>query len=190
MPPVLTFEHGIPMHDGTPELLEEYLYRADTLKVGNTQEVAKETGPLGPRLYNALRGEAYTGVNAANIAKADLGSDSKIEALVSALKAAIQGIEPNRADELLDRYFDNSSRRSAESVSSCLTKRSEVGQQLLGADRLTQSSDNIEAYLLLKLSSLSKAQRSQALASCGNAYDPKRLTEAIRVQFADPHKSE
>ncbi|CAK0912213.1 unnamed protein product, partial [Prorocentrum cordatum] len=91
----------------------------------------------------------------------DLGTDSGIEALVTALKEAIEGIVPNRVGEIFDKYFDSSSRRSAESVGSLLTKRSEVRQQFLGADKSTKLSENIEVYFLLKLSGLSKAQHSQ-----------------------------
>eukprot|EP00959_Pyramimonas_sp_CCMP1952_P339535 7110904-Pyramimonas_sp.AAC.1 len=69
MPPTLSFEQGIPVHDGTLELLTEYLDRIDTPRVGTAEDVVKKTGPLGPRLYNALRGEAYTAVKAANIDK-------------------------------------------------------------------------------------------------------------------------
>ena len=58
------------------------------------------------------------------------------------------------------------------------------------ADPKTGMSVNVEAYFLLKLSNLSKAQRSQVLASIGNSYDPKTMGEAMRVQFADLHKSE
>ncbi|CAK0856476.1 unnamed protein product, partial [Prorocentrum cordatum] len=169
MPPTLSFEQGIPVYDGTPELLEEHLDRIDTLRVGATEDVGKKTGPLGPRLYNALRDRS---------------------AIVMALKAAIQGIGPNRVGKLFDRYFDSSSRRSAEAVGSWLTKQSKIQQEFLGADRTTQSSDDIEAFFLLKLSGLTKAHRSKLPASCGNVYNPKKLTEAIRVQFADLHKAE
>ena len=68
--------------------------------------------------------------------------------------------------------------------------RSEVRQQLMLADPKTVVSDNVEAYFLLKLSSLSKAQRSQVLASIGNTYEPKLMGEAMRVQFSDLHKTE
>ncbi len=63
-------------------------------------------------------------------------------------------------------------------------------QQLIAADTTTKISDNVEAYFLLKLSGLSKSQRSQVLASCANVYAPALMGEAMRVQFADLHKSE
>ncbi len=46
--------------------------------------------------------------------------------------------------------------------------RSEARQQLMLANPQTVVSDNVEAYLLLKLSNFNKAQRSQVLASIGN----------------------
>ncbi len=54
----------------------------------------------------------------------------------------------------------------------------------------TTISDNVKAYFLLKLSELGKGHRSCVLASIGNSYDPKLMAEAMRVHFADLHKSE
>ena len=61
--------------------------------------------------------------------------------------------------------------------------RSEVRQQLMLADPKTVVSDNVEAYFLLKLSNLSKARRSQVLASISNTYEPKLMGAAMRVQL-------
>ncbi|CAK0819351.1 unnamed protein product, partial [Prorocentrum cordatum] len=158
MSPTLSFEQGIPLHDGTPGLLEEHLDRIDTSRVRTTKDAVKKTWPLDPRLYDAPGGEAYTAVKATNIDNMDLGTDSGLEAIAMALKFAMQVIGPNRVGELFDRT--------------------------------TQLSDNIEAYFLLKLNGLPKAQRPQLPASCGNVYDPKMLTEAIKVQFADLHEAE
>ncbi len=55
----LTLDGGIPSYDGTPELLDEYLDRVETLEIQYTDEVMKKQGPLAPRLYSALKGEAY-----------------------------------------------------------------------------------------------------------------------------------
>ncbi len=67
-------------------------------------EVIKKQGPLAPRLYNALRGEAYVAPKAANIAKAELAKLAGISMLVAALKSAIRGSGPARVDEI-GRYF-------------------------------------------------------------------------------------
>ena len=68
----LQFDQGVPQFSGEPELFDEYLDRVETWVIGWTDEVVKKSGPLGPRLYNGLKGGAYTAVKAANIAKADL----------------------------------------------------------------------------------------------------------------------
>ena len=186
----LVFETGIPIFDGRPELLEEYLDRVETLEISHTEDVQKKQGPLAPKLYNALRGEAYLAVKAANIEKTKLATTEGVKLLKDALKAQIRGTGPNRVGEIFDMYFESGNRRPTEAVNPWLTKRSETRQQLLAADPSTTLSENIEAYFLLKLSGLTKAQRSQALASCGNTYDPKTPGEAMRVQFADLHKTE
>ena len=78
----LGFEQGIPIYSGEPELLEEYLDRVATLKEQYVEEVTKKQGPLGPRLYNALRGDAYIAVKSAGIAKADLAKADGWELVV------------------------------------------------------------------------------------------------------------
>ena len=164
----LQFDQGVPLFFGEPELFDEYLDRVETLVIGWTDEVVKKSGPLGPRLYNALKGEAYTAVKAANIAKADLAKKEGVEMMIAALKSCIRGVGPTRVGEIFDRYFDGGARKSGVSIGPNLTMRSEVRQQLMLADPKTVVSDNVEAYFLLKLSNLSKAQRSQVLASIGN----------------------
>ena len=42
----------------------------------------------------------------------------------------------------------------------------------------------------MKLSGLSKPQKSQVLASCGNVCEPEKIGDAMRVQFSGLHKSE
>ena len=58
------FEQGIPIFSGEPELFDEYLDRVETLVHQYTEEVIKKQGPLAPRLYNALKGEAYMAAKA------------------------------------------------------------------------------------------------------------------------------
>ena len=186
----LTFDQGIPQFSGEAELFDEHLDRVETLVIQYTEDVQKKQGPLAPRLYNALKGEAYTAAKAANIAKKDLAKKEGVELLITALKVCIQGAGPTRVGEIFDKYFDGGARRGGTSIGSWLTMRSEVRQQLMLADPKTVISDNVEAYFLLKLSNLTKGQRSQVLASIGNKYDPKLMGEAMRVQFSDIHKAE
>ena len=91
----LVFETGIPIFDGRPELLEEYLDRVETLEISHTEDVQKKQGPLAPKLYNALWGEAYLAVKAANIEKAKLATTEGVKLLKEALKAQIRGTGPN-----------------------------------------------------------------------------------------------
>ncbi len=88
--------------------------------------------------------------------------------LLAALKGAIRGSGPSRMGEIFDKYFDGGAQRAGTAISPWLTQRSEVRQQLTAADTATKISDSVEAYFLLKLSGLTKPQRSQVLASCGN----------------------
>ena len=62
----LTFDQGIPQFSGEAELFDEYLDRVETLVIQYTEDVQKKQGPLAPRLYNALKGEACTAAKAAN----------------------------------------------------------------------------------------------------------------------------
>ena len=68
----LTFDQGIPQFSGEAELFDEYLDRVETLVIQYTEEEQKKQGSLAPRLYNALKGEAYTAAKAANIASSCL----------------------------------------------------------------------------------------------------------------------
>ena len=54
----LQFDQGVPQFSGEPELFDEYLDRVETLVIGWTDEVVRKSGPLGPRLSNAQKGEA------------------------------------------------------------------------------------------------------------------------------------
>ncbi len=48
MSKTVNFDNGIPGYDGTPELLDEYLDRVETLMVQFNHEVVKKKGPLTP----------------------------------------------------------------------------------------------------------------------------------------------
>ena len=106
-------EQGIPIFSGEPELFDEYLDRVETLVHQYTEEVIKKQGPLAPRLYNGLKGEAYMAAKAANIAKAELAKPSGVELLIVALKSCIQGVGPTRVGEIFDKYFDGGKRKAA-----------------------------------------------------------------------------
>ncbi len=60
---------GIPGYDGTPELLDEYPGRVETLHTQYTELVQKKQGPVVTRLFTVLPGDAFTAVaaKAANI---------------------------------------------------------------------------------------------------------------------------
>ena len=178
------------MFDGSVELLEEYLDRVETLKSLNTEALTQKFGALGPRLYNCLRGEAYTAAKAADIDKATLAGDEGVDLLIGVLREALQSAAPTRIGEIFDAYFDGGVRRVGESIAAWLNRRNELKQQLTGADPATSISENVEAFFLLRLSNLSKSQRAQVLASCSNEYNPTKIAGAMRVQFSDLHKSE
>ncbi len=122
----LTFDQGIPEFSGEPELFDEYLDRVETLVIQYTEEVQKKQGRLGPRLYNALKGEAYTAAKAANILKTDLAKKEGVDLLITALKTCIQGVGPTRVGEIFGKHFDGGVRRAGTSIGSWLTMRSEV----------------------------------------------------------------
>ena len=88
MAAILHFDQGIPIYDGRPELLEEYLDRIATLEIQYTDEVQKKQGPLAPRMYNALRGDAYMAVKAANIDKQRLATDVSVSSRLGSAKNA------------------------------------------------------------------------------------------------------
>ena len=98
----LSFEQGIPVYGGEAELLEEYLDRVATLEQAYPDEVQKKNGPLGPRLYNALRGEAYLAARSKGIEKQKLSAVGAVKLILEALKEAIRGDGPNRIGELFD----------------------------------------------------------------------------------------
>ncbi len=55
---MLTFDQGIPGYDGSAELFDEYPGRVETLVIRHTEDVIRKQGPLAPRLYSALKGQA------------------------------------------------------------------------------------------------------------------------------------
>ena len=75
-------ENGTPIYKGQVELLDEYLDRVETLRIGQSAEIEKKVGPLGPRLYNGLRDAAYLAVRSEGLKKEELatrGGDSTAE---------------------------------------------------------------------------------------------------------------
>ena len=147
----LSFEQGIPVYGGEAELLEEYLDRVATLEQAYPDEVQKKNGPLGPRLYNALRGEAYLAARSKGIDKSKLSAQGGVKLILEALKEAIRGDGPNRIGELFDTYFDSGQRKTSEAMSTWLVRRAEARQQLLAADPSTTISDNVEAFFLAEV---------------------------------------
>ena len=96
----LTFESGVPVYSGEPELLDEYFDRVEAIRVGYTEDTVKKFGGLGARLYNALRGEAYTAARGAQIPKAELVRDSGLEKLLKVVTAGVRPAGPTRTGEL------------------------------------------------------------------------------------------
>ncbi len=103
-------------------------------------------GPLAPKLYSELRGEAYTAATAANIGKAGLAGADGITKLLEAIKGALQRVGPTCIGEIFDKYYDGGRRKNGMGIDAWLTARSEVRQQLFGAGTTTKIIDNVEAY--------------------------------------------
>ena len=187
----LAFEGGVPVYSGEPELLDEYLDRVAAIRVGYTEDTAKKFGGLGARLYNALRGEAYTAVRGAKIPKEDLVKDEGLDRLLQVIAAGVRPAGPTRTGELFKEYFkEPGRRRPAESMNNWLIRRAAVLQDLLAADSTTKFSDNLEAFFLLEQCGLGLRERGQLLASTSNQYDPKTLQAAMRTQFGEVHLHE
>ena len=187
----LTFEGGVPVYSGEPELLDEYLDRVEAIRVSYTEETAKKFGGLGARLYNALRGEAYTAARGAKIPKTKLVQDAGLEELLKVVAAGVRPAGPTRTGELFKEYFKEPGRRKAgESMNNWLIRRAAVKQDLLAADETTVISDNLEAFFLLEQCGLGPKDRGQLLASTNNKYEPKSLQAALRTQFGEVHSHE
>ena len=193
MSKALAFDNGVPIYHGEAELLEEYIDRVETIQQTWTQDVEKKMGPLGPKIYNGLRGDAYRAAKTAGVQKADLATEEGLKKILLAVIGNIRQAAPVRVGELFMDYFDETGhgiRRPGEAVAQWLTRRVNLKNQMCEADGTTKISPNLEAYFLLKLCRLSKAQRAQLLASCQNVYEPDKLADAMRVQFGDIHLSE
>ena len=78
------------MYSGEPELLDEYLDRVEAIRVSYTEDTAKKFGGLGARLYNALRGEAYTAARGAKIPKTELVEDGCVRRVENELPSTTE----------------------------------------------------------------------------------------------------
>ncbi len=84
----MQLDNGIPLHDGSPELLDKWLDRVETLETTCPDEIVKKQGLLGPKWYSAFRGEVYAAEKVANIAKSDLAAKDGGAKLTGAIKGA------------------------------------------------------------------------------------------------------
>ena len=85
MSKALAFDNGVPIYHGEAELLEEYIDRVETIQQTWTQDVEKKMGPLGPKIYNGLRGDAYRAAKTAGVQKADLATEEGLKKILLAV---------------------------------------------------------------------------------------------------------
>ena len=111
LPGTLVFEGGVPVYSGEPELLDEYLDRVDAIRVGYTDDTAKKFGALGARLYNTLRGEAYTAARGFRIGKKELLKDAGLDQLLDVVSKGVRPQGPTRTGELFKGYSKDTARR-------------------------------------------------------------------------------
>ena len=128
-PLILQFDNGASLRDGSPELLDKWLDRVETLDATYAEETVKKQGQWGPKLYNTLRGETYVAAKAANIAKSDLAATGGVAKLTDVIKGALRGMEPTGIGETVDMHFGAGSRKSGASINAWLTARSETRQK-------------------------------------------------------------
>ena len=64
-----------------------------------------------------------------------------------------------------------------------IVRRDHEFDELKKVSEETGLSKDIRAYLLLKFSGLSRNERAQVVASCGNEFVPEKFKQALRMQF-------
>ena len=92
---------GVPVYAGEPELLGEHLDGGEALRAAYTEDAAKKFGASGARLYNALRGEAYTAARGEKIDKKTLLTNEVLEKLLDTVSKGVRPQGPTRTGELL-----------------------------------------------------------------------------------------
>ncbi|CAE7339695.1 unnamed protein product [Symbiodinium pilosum] len=119
-----TAKEGVPIFDGTPELLP--YYREEAIQYMFTFETHKRY-LAGPRLAKELSGVARTIVRKKNLQNPQwLANPRGVYALLEHLEAAMERPSLVQASQLVSRFFFNLKRRRQESMTQWINRHSEA----------------------------------------------------------------
>jgi hypothetical protein len=153
----------IPRFDGNPNMLQEYAYRVKT-KIAKEAEMSKDEvsklGPLGLRLVEGLRGQAFRLAQQVDISV--LASSAGPTTL---LKTLNDNLKPRKEQEARELYAAGSreggllSRQHGEPMSSYVARRTSWWSTLQSLDQELKVPDVLLAEMTLANAGISEDQR-------------------------------
>ena len=154
---------GIPRFDGNPNMLQEYAYRVKT-KIAKEAEMSKDEvsklGPLGLRLVEGLRGQAFRLAQ-----QVDISVLASSAGPTSLLKTLNDNLKPRKEQEARELYAAGSreggllSRQHGEPMSSYVARRTSWWSTLQSLDQELKVPDVLLAEMTLANAGISEDQR-------------------------------
>ena len=100
--------------------------------------------------------------------------------------------KPIRAAELYDRadaiYGSSVRHQPSETMADYCVRRATDWEELKKVSVETSVSPDLQGYMLLRLSGLSRQEQTQVLSSAGNKYELKGIEAALRLQHPYAHQ--
>ena len=185
-----TDRYGVPQFAGEAELLEEYIDRCWDLYYGREgQDALQIATPL--HLRAQLSGTAYEAVRRIEHTKLRTktaegkATDEGMQLLLNTLKDSLAQEAPVRAQELFLEYFYSPQvwRKNQETMAQYIVRRELAFTRLKEANSETALSDNLKCMLLLIFAGLDIKEQQSILASVGNEFNYKKVSQALRIQY-------
>ncbi len=185
---------GIPRFDGNPHHLPEYVYRVQTRiarEKAMTEDEVKKLGPLGLRLVEGLRGQAFR--LAQQVDLSTLSSERGAEVL---LKTFNDNLKPRKAQEARELYAAGSreggllSRQSGEPMSSYVSRRRAWWSALQGLDSNLKIPDMILAEQILTNCGLTDDQKLMIRTVLQGTFNVDKVCEELLSQHPHIHDRE
>jgi len=194
--PITYDRSGVPQYAGDPEDWKEYRERVLDYFYGCRYDDQKNAAI---RLRGGLSGRAFESVRTLKHETLFCKGDDETKTIIDSaplnnfLAAMEKGVLPERpirAAELYDRavYGHNVRRQPTETMADYCVRRATDWEELSKVSADTGVSSDLQGYMLLRFSGLSRVEQTQALSSAGNSYDLKGIEAALRLQHPYAHK--
>ena len=191
---------GIPHFTGhRPELMKEYRKRVifayrmlegegDTPEK-EARDLSKKKKRFGPKLLNALHGEAWRCCQSLLEDQDKLTKEDGYKEVFRCLQS-IEKVTIVKKTEQFDQFFEKGFRKRGQALDIYLRSRRQDWYDLQDLDDQTKMSDDLLAYFILKQCGLSREERRQILLNSGSEYNLDAIEKSMRVSFHDVHERE